>query len=105
MSKRGRPPYPEPLTPRQQEALKLVREGLTNPQIARRLGISHDGAKYLVSEVLGRLGVSSRRDAARWRDGQAQASLHTVRGTLGRGRRLARCRLRRRSHRFILEVA
>jgi Tol biopolymer transport system component/DNA-binding CsgD family transcriptional regulator len=66
--RRGRPPYPELLTPREQEVLSLLREGLTNEQIADRLGISRDGAKYHVSEILSKLGVSSRQDAARWSD-------------------------------------
>jgi len=41
----------------------LVRDGLTNEQIATRLGISMHGAKYYVSEILSKLGVSSREDA------------------------------------------
>lgn len=66
MAKRGRPPYPEVLTPREWEVLSLLREGLTNPQIAERLGISLDGAKYHVSEILTKLGVASREEAAAW---------------------------------------
>jgi len=61
---RGRPRHPEVLTPRQQEVWHLLREGLTNEEIAGRLGISLDGAKYHVSEVLRRLGVDNRYDAA-----------------------------------------
>ena len=48
------------LTPREQEVLALVRDGLTNEQIAARLGISESGARYHVSEILSKLGVSSR---------------------------------------------
>jgi len=61
-----RPPYPDVLTPREWEVLDLLREGLTNDQIARRLGISRDGAKYHVSEIISKLGVASRREAAAW---------------------------------------
>ena len=64
MTTRGRPRYPETLTPRQQEVLALVREGLTNEEIAQRLGITLDGAKFHVSEILARLGASSRHEAA-----------------------------------------
>ncbi len=46
--------------------LTLIREGLTNEQIAQRLDISYDGAKYHVSEILSKLGVSSREEAAAW---------------------------------------
>lgn len=66
MATRGRPPHPEVLTPREQQVLDLLRQGLTNPQIADRLGITLDGAKYHVSEILGKLGVSSREEAAEW---------------------------------------
>jgi DNA-binding CsgD family transcriptional regulator len=54
------------LTPREWEVLALIREGLTNEQIADRLGISRDGAKYHVSEILGKLGLSDRIEAAAW---------------------------------------
>lgn len=66
MPGRGRPRYPDILTPRQFEVLELVREGLTNPQIAERLGISPDGAKWHVKEIIWKLGVRSREEAARW---------------------------------------
>ena len=64
--RRGRPPYPGVLTPREQEILILIREGLTNDQIAHRLGISESGARYHVSEILSKLGVESRYEAAQW---------------------------------------
>jgi DNA-binding NarL/FixJ family response regulator len=55
--RRGRPPYPGLLTPREQEVLVLLQEGLTNGEIAERLNISGDGAKFHVSEILTELGV------------------------------------------------
>ena len=63
---RGRTPYPDVLTPREWEVLALLREGLTNEQIARRLGITERGAKYHVSEILSKLGLDSRKEAATW---------------------------------------
>lgn len=51
------------LSPREREVLELVRQGLTNDQIAERLGITSDGVKYHVSQVLSKLGVSSRHEA------------------------------------------
>lgn len=48
--------------------LDLIAKGYTNPQIGDRLGITLDGAKWHVSEVLSKLGVNSREDAAAyWR--------------------------------------
>ena len=58
---------PEPLSRRQQEVLELLRRDFTNEQIAQRLGVSLDGAKWHVSEIIGRLGVADRHEAARWR--------------------------------------
>jgi DNA-binding CsgD family transcriptional regulator len=66
MARRGRPPHPDVLTPREWEVLALLREGCSNEEVARRLGISVAGAKYHVSEILSKLGVSSREEAARW---------------------------------------
>ncbi len=66
MKRRGRPRHPDVLTPRQFEVLELVRRGYSNDEIGRRLGISRDGAKFHVSEILGKLAVSSRAEAARW---------------------------------------
>src|SRR6266545_3431142 len=66
MGKRGRRPHPDILTPREWEVLDLLRQRLTNEQIAERLGITLDGAKYHVSEILSKLGVGTREDAAAW---------------------------------------
>ncbi|MGE3074584.1 MAG: LuxR C-terminal-related transcriptional regulator [Dehalococcoidia bacterium] len=55
-------------TPRQREVLDLLVGGYTNSQIADRLNISLDGAKWHVSEIITRLGVDSRDEAAEyWR--------------------------------------
>ncbi len=67
MSRRGRPKHPDILTPREAEVLDLLREGCSNEQIAERLGISISGVKYHVSEILSKLHLQNRTDAARWR--------------------------------------
>jgi Tol biopolymer transport system component len=46
--------------------LDLLRQGLTNEQIAQSLGITRDTAKFHVSEILTKLGLESRREAAAW---------------------------------------
>lgn len=68
MSNRGRPKTPGVLTPREYEVLALLRDGLSNREVAERLGISLAGAKFHVSEIIGKLGVASREEAAAWRD-------------------------------------
>ncbi len=57
-------PRREELTSRQREVLELLAKGRTNFEIAESLGISLEGAKYHVREILGRLGVESREEAA-----------------------------------------
>lgn len=66
MTKRGRPPHPDILTPREWEVLALLREGLSNEAIAGRLDITERTARYHVSEILSKLGVGSREEAAAW---------------------------------------
>jgi hypothetical protein len=46
--------------------LQLVEDGYTNEEIASRLSISLAGAKFHVSEILGKLHLESRNEAARW---------------------------------------
>jgi DNA-binding CsgD family transcriptional regulator len=71
MSTRGRPKHPDILTPRQWDVLALLRRGLTNEEIARELNISADGVKFHVSDILSRLGVESRHEAAAWQPAAA----------------------------------
>ncbi len=54
----------DPLTPREQEVLQLVAQGLANKQIAARLGITERTVKLHVSNILGKLGATNRTDAA-----------------------------------------
>ncbi len=63
---RGRPPYATPLTPAEERVLAFIREGKHNAENAVRLGISNDTVKYHVKNMLGKLGLSSRDELARW---------------------------------------
>lgn len=51
------------LTPREKEVLDLLVEGMSNAQIAHRLTVSLATAKFHVSCILVKLGVSSRTEA------------------------------------------
>ncbi|APV44064.1 two-component system, NarL family, response regulator LiaR [Dehalogenimonas formicexedens] len=51
------------LTAREKEILKLMVDGLPNTEIADKLGVSPSTAKFHVSNVLSKLGVSSRTEA------------------------------------------
>ena len=54
------------LTKREAEVLGLVRDGLANKQIARRLGISERTVKAHLTSVFQRIGVADRTQAALW---------------------------------------
>lgn len=57
-------PRDESLTVRQQQIADLVVEGLTNPEIAVRLGISTGTVRSHVTQMLSRLGLTSRTQLA-----------------------------------------
>jgi DNA-binding NarL/FixJ family response regulator len=57
---------PVDLTPRETEVLSLVRQGLANKQIARRLGISERTVKAHLTSAFQRIGVVDRTQAALW---------------------------------------
>jgi DNA-binding CsgD family transcriptional regulator len=57
---------PAQLTERQADVLGLLADGLRNAEIAARLHISPKTVDHHVSAILTKLGVGSRREAARW---------------------------------------
>ena len=61
----------ESLSQREREVLTLMAEGLSNQKIAERLGIGEKTVKTHVSNVLGKLNVSDRTQAAvyAWKSG------------------------------------
>lgn len=54
----------EPLTPREEEVLRLLGRGKTNRQIARDLFISRSTVKHHVGHLMAKLGASDRVQAA-----------------------------------------
>jgi len=54
----------EMLTTRELEVLRMLADGLSNKEIATRLGISDHTAKFHVTQILGKLGAASRAEAA-----------------------------------------
>ena len=81
LSQRGTsdPGPTDQLTGREREVLLLVRDGLPNKTIARRLGITERTVKAHLTHVFERLGVTDRTQAAIWAErnlrpsGSAQA--------------------------------
>jgi DNA-binding CsgD family transcriptional regulator len=76
------------LTPRQQDVLKLLAAGKTNREIGEALGMTLDGAKFHVSEVIAKLGVATREEAAEWwraERGIGSRSADAIHGLFGIG--------------------
>lgn len=56
-------PTAAPVSPREQEVLELLAEGLSNKEIGASLGISEHTARFHVNALLARLGARSRTEA------------------------------------------
>ena len=66
LTARGRRRDAPALSPRETEVLRLVRQGLANKQIARRLGITERTVKAHLTSAFQRIGVVDRTQAALW---------------------------------------
>jgi DNA-binding NarL/FixJ family response regulator len=56
----------EPLTKRELEILRLVSEGASNADVARKLWVTEQTVKFHLSNIYRKLGVANRTEAARW---------------------------------------
>lgn len=50
----------EPLTPREQQVLRLIAEGMTNREVAARLAVSESTVKFHLNALLGKFGANTR---------------------------------------------
>jgi DNA-binding NarL/FixJ family response regulator len=56
----------EPLTDRERDVLRLLGQGMSNKEIGSELFITERTARTYVSNILGKLGLASRTQAALW---------------------------------------
>ena len=56
-------PLVEPLSKRELDVLRLIADGASNKEIARALGIADGTVKNHITNILGKLGVSDRKQA------------------------------------------
>ncbi|MBI1351757.1 MAG: response regulator [Actinomycetales bacterium] len=68
------------LTPRERDVIILVAKGCTNREIGRSLGVAERTARTHVSNILAKLGLASRTQAAMWavREGLVDADQTTA---------------------------
>ena len=74
--RRGRPPHDDILTPAEWKTTHAVQHGLTDRQIAEGKGISRDGVKFHVENVLGKLGLPNRKALRQWFQPPKDSALH-----------------------------
>jgi RNA polymerase sigma factor (sigma-70 family) len=63
-SRQGLEPHADSLTEREQEVLRLIAQGCTNKEIASQLNLSQFTVKNHVGRLRGKLGASTRAEAA-----------------------------------------
>jgi catechol 2,3-dioxygenase-like lactoylglutathione lyase family enzyme/DNA-binding CsgD family transcriptional regulator len=81
LSRRGRPPHPDILTPAEWEVLDLLRHGLNNRRIARLRRTSLDATKFHVANLLLKLDLPDRAALRNWQGGPAFSAIHSTGGT------------------------
>jgi DNA-binding NarL/FixJ family response regulator len=74
------PDSPETLTGRETDVLRLVAEGKANKEIAQGLGIGEKTVKTHVSNILAKLGLQSRTQAALYAARIGIVTIHQVSG-------------------------
>lgn len=72
----NQPPTTDPLTPREVDVLQLLAQGLGNQEIARKLVISEATVRSHVSNILSKLHLASRTQAALYALREGYASLN-----------------------------
>jgi DNA-binding CsgD family transcriptional regulator/catechol 2,3-dioxygenase-like lactoylglutathione lyase family enzyme len=80
MKKRGRPASADQLTPTEWRVVEGVRHGMSNPALAKRLGVSLNAIKFHVSNALQKLQLDSRAALKLW-NGVRRSSLIFERNT------------------------
>jgi catechol 2,3-dioxygenase-like lactoylglutathione lyase family enzyme/DNA-binding CsgD family transcriptional regulator len=63
---RGRPPYPDVLTPAEWRVLHWIRHGLRRKAIGEHMGTSENAIKYHVANIGSKLGVSGIEALRHW---------------------------------------
>lgn len=66
ISRREKRPYRQVWTYREKRVLELTAEGLSQHEIARRLGISHSTVSWFLCAALHKYGLSKETMAARY---------------------------------------
>ncbi len=64
--RRGRPPHDDVLTPTEWRVTHAIQHGLDSSAIARTRGISRNGVKYHVGQILAKLQLPDRKALRHW---------------------------------------
>lgn len=64
--RRGRPPHDDVLTPTEWRVTHAIQHGLSTQTLARSRGISRDGVKYHLAQILTKLHLPDRKALRQW---------------------------------------
>jgi DNA-binding CsgD family transcriptional regulator/predicted enzyme related to lactoylglutathione lyase len=88
LSRRGRPPHPDVLTPAEWEVLDLVRHGMRNRQIAEARWTSLDAVKFHIANLLLKLEAGDRAELRSWVGAPVNSAIHARRNPMANGTHL-----------------
>lgn len=74
--RRGRRPHDDVLTPAEWRVTHAIQHGMTNRQIAARTGVSGDGVKFHIRNVLAKLDLPNRKALRGWFQTPKHSALH-----------------------------
>jgi DNA-binding CsgD family transcriptional regulator/catechol 2,3-dioxygenase-like lactoylglutathione lyase family enzyme len=76
LSRPGRPPHDDRLTPAEWRVTELIRHGMSTSEIAGRLKVSKDAVKFHVRNILEKLQLRTRKELKVWHGAAADSSMH-----------------------------
>src|SRR5689334_17253351 len=76
LSRIGRPPHDDRLTPAEWRVTELIRHGMATSEIASRLEVSKDAVKFHVRNILEKLQLRTRKELKVWHGAAADSAMH-----------------------------
>lgn len=82
LSRPGRPPHDDVLTPAEWRVANLVRHGMSTREIAERQKVSQDAVKFHVRNILQKLQLRTRKELKVWHGAHAGSPMHARETTM-----------------------
>ena len=76
LSRTGRPPHDDRLTPAEWRVTELIRHGMSSSEIAIGLKVSKDAVKFHVRNIMEKLQLRTRKELKVWHGAAADSAMH-----------------------------